>query len=143
MENDGKFNEKSHRINKIRDYFCDGNNKIFAERLNISTTQASNLCSGKINIGEKSLYKILLAFPEVSKEWLFRGEGQMLSTSTPASGVTAKAGWSEGEPTLLQLYTEAIRENERLRMEVERLREKIACLSAETSEVVTSPSDTI
>ena len=130
MENSGKFNEKSLRINKIRDYFCDGNNKLFAEKLGISTTQASNLCGGKINIGEKSLYKVLVAFPEVSKVWLFKGEGEMLST--PAGGVTAKAGWSEGEPTLLQLYTEAIRENERLRMENERLREKLRSLSGET-----------
>lgn len=39
--------------------------------------------------------------------------------------------------TLLQLYTEAIRENERLRMEVKQLREKVALLSAETSEAAT------
>lgn len=137
MENAEKFNEKSHRINQIREYFCDGNNKLFAEKIGISTTQASNLCGGKVNIGEKSLYKILLAFPEVSKEWLFKGKGQMLSTSTPASEGRAKAERSYSEGTLLQLYTEAIRENERLRMEVERLREKVALLSERTSEAAT------
>lgn len=137
MKNGEKFNEKSLRINKIRDYFCDGNNKLFAKKLGISTTQASNLCGGKINIGEKSLYKVLFAFPEVSKAWLFRGEGQMLSTSTPASEPTANPERSYSECTLLQLYTEAIRENERLRMENEQLREKLLLLSERTSEAAT------
>ena len=131
MENGGKFNEKSLRINKIRDYFCDGNNKIFAERLGISTTQASNLCGGKINIGEKSLYKVLLAFPEVSKAWLFKGDGEMLS----AGGDAAKQQRNNSEPSVpLSLYADAIRENERLRMEVERLREKVKSLSARMGE---------
>lgn len=140
----GKFNEKSFRINKIREYFCDGNNKIFAEKLGISTTQASNLCGGKINIGEKSLYKVLLAFPEVSKAWLFRGEGEMLSKQpTPTESWFEKRYMNEPVAVPIGMYEAVIRENERLKMENERLREKLRLLSGETAEERILPSSAI
>lgn len=138
-----KNGEIWQRIAQIRQYFCGGNNLDFAERLEKEPTYTSQLCNGTKATGKKVLELILSKFPQVSHTWLLLGEGQMLSTSTPASEPTAKAERSYSEPTLLHLYTEAIRENERLRMEVERLREKIAYLSERTSEVVTSPSDTI
>lgn len=128
MEN--KNSEIWQRIAQIRQYFCDGNNLDFAQRLGKEPTYTSQLCNGTKTTGKKLIELILATFPQVSRTWLILGEGEMLST--PAGGVTAKAGWSEGEPTLLQLYTEAIRENERLRMENERLREKLRLLSGET-----------
>lgn len=77
-EKQQKINEKSMRICKIREKFCYGNNIDFAQKIGVSTTQASNLCGGKFSIGDKSIEKILNAFPEVSKDWLVLGEGPML-----------------------------------------------------------------
>ena len=141
--NDKNKTKISQRIAEIKTIFCDGNNKKFAEMLGITEQYASNISNGTKYTGQKILDKILVTFPQVSRTWLILGEGQMLSTTTPASEGRAKAERTHSEPTLLQLYTDAIRENERLRMEVERLREKIAYLSERTSEVVTSASDTI
>lgn len=127
---DNKNNEISARLTQIRVTFCNNKTRIFAQKTGINENMLANFCSGLRVPGKKTLEKILSTFPEINADWLLMGKGEMLST--PAGGVTAKAGWSEGEPTLLQLYTEAIRENERLRMEVERLREKLRLLSGET-----------
>jgi hypothetical protein len=45
-------------------------------------------------------------FPDINLEWLFTGEGQMLKTDT------------EQNTLLLDRYTELVRENERLRMQL-------------------------
>lgn len=142
--NDKNKTKISQRIAEIKTKLCDGNNKKFAEMLGITEQYASNISNGTKYTGQKILDKILATFPQVSRTWLIQGEGQMLSTSTPASEDRAKAERSHDEPTIpLSAYTEVVRENERLRMEVEQLREKVALLSAETSEVVISASDTI
>lgn len=138
-----KNDSLGERLTQIRVTFCDNKTRLFAQKTGINENMLANYCSGLRTPGKKTLEKILAAFPAINADWLLMGKGQMLSTSTPASEPTAKAERSYSEPTLLQLYTEAIRENERLRMEVERLREKIAYLSERTSEVVTLPSDTI
>lgn len=138
-----KNDSLSERLTQIRVTFCDNKTRFFAQKTGINENMLANYCSGLRTPGKKTLEKLLSAFPLINADWLLMGKGEMLSTSTPASEDRAKAERSYSEPTLLHLYTEAIRENERLRMEVEQLREKIALLSAETSEVVTSPSDTI
>jgi len=136
-----KNDSLSERLTQIRVTFCDNKTRFFAQKTGINENMLANYCTGLRTPGKKTLEKILAAFPAINADWLLMGKGQMLST--PASEPTANPQRSYSEPTLLQLYTEAIRENERLRMEVEQLREKIALLSAETSEVVTLPSDTI
>lgn len=114
------------------------NSAEFARIIGKNPTYVNDVKNGKTKkISEQVAEKIIGQWPELSKIWVLTGEGQMLSNSTPASEPTAKAERSYSEPTLLQLYTEAIRENERLRIEVEQLREKIALLSAETSEAAT------
>jgi transcriptional regulator with XRE-family HTH domain len=138
-----KNDSLSERLTQIRVTFCDNKTRFFAQKTGINENMLANYCSGSRTPGKKTLEKILAAFPSINADWLLMGKGQMLSTSTPASEPTANPQRSNSEPTLLQLYTEAIRENERLRMEVERLRKKIAYLSERTSEVVTLPSDTI
>lgn len=114
------------------------NSAEFARIIGKNPTYVNDVKNGKTKkISEQVAEKIIGQWPELSKIWVLTGEGQMLSTSTHASEDRSNPQRSDSEPTLLQLYTDAIRENERLRMEVERLREKIAYLSAETSEVVT------
>lgn len=133
---DAENDEIWQRIAKIRQHFCDGNNILFAEKLGKDTTYTSQLCNGTKTSGKKILELILATFPSVSRGWLYFGEGGMLTSSAPASEGRAKAEWREGEPSLLELYTAVVRENERLRMENERLRKKLVSLSERTGEAV-------
>lgn len=41
------MDEKKDRILQIRDYFCNGNNREFAKKLNMSEQYASNMTHGK------------------------------------------------------------------------------------------------
>ena len=66
------------RISKIRDIFCDSDNRKFAKELGISVQSASSICTGNKPAGDGTLNKILNAFPRVNKVWLFLGEGDML-----------------------------------------------------------------
>lgn len=86
MENTGKSKEISSRIKQIRDYLCYGNNKEFANRLGVTPQHGSQLTNEKINVGPKSLEKILIAFPEVSRRWLLTGEGSMIAKSEENDG---------------------------------------------------------
>lgn len=51
---------------------------------------------------------IFTMFPDVNLEWLIAGEGQMFKQPTPTDTVS------------LERYTDIIRENERLRIQLER-----------------------
>lgn len=72
------------RIAKIRQYFCDGNNVLFATKISKDPTYTSQLCNGSKNAGSKILKEILNAFPEVRNAWLLTGDGQMLNTPSSA-----------------------------------------------------------
>ena len=78
-----KNKEINQRITQIKTYFCAGNNKKFAERLQTTEQYASNICNGTKSVGSKLLEKILDTFPEVSKSWLLTGEGVMLMDGSP------------------------------------------------------------
>lgn len=78
-----KNKEINRRITQIKAHFCDGNNKKFAERLQCTEQYASNICNGTKAVGVKLLEKILDIFPDVSKSWLFTGEGGMLMDGSP------------------------------------------------------------
>lgn len=69
------------RIAKIREVFCQGNNRIFAERLGKSEGVASSLCN-KASIGLKTIDDIAKAFPMVSRDWLVNGNGDMYTQVT-------------------------------------------------------------
>lgn len=64
------------RIAKIRLKMCEGDNRIFAEKLGISVQHASNICNNE-SVGKRVMQNILVAFPNVSREWLLTGEGRM------------------------------------------------------------------
>ena len=68
----------SKRISKIRQDFCDGKNTVFAERIGKDASYASQLCGGAKVPGRGVLEEILTVFPEVSRPWLYFGEGRML-----------------------------------------------------------------
>ena len=66
------------RISKIRQDFCDGKNTVFAERIGKDASYASQICGGAKVPGRGVLEEILTVFPEVSRPWLYFGEGRML-----------------------------------------------------------------
>ena len=56
--------------------------------------------------------RLFALYPDINLDWLFTGEGQMLKTDT------------EQNALLLDRYTELVRENERLRMEIENIKNR-------------------
>ena len=80
MTKTGNDNDEiSKRIDKIRQYFCDGVNIDFAAKIGKDPTYTSQLCNGTKSIGKKIIEKILETFPEVSRTWLYFGEGNMMA----------------------------------------------------------------
>lgn len=75
----------SKRISKIRQDFCDGKNTVFAERIGKDASYASQICGGAKVPGRGVLEEILTVFPEVSRPWLYFGEGRMLVADTEKS----------------------------------------------------------
>lgn len=122
---------RANRIKEIRKYFCNGNNAEFAMKLGVSKQYSSGLCTAGERILEKTLDKILDVFPEVNRSWLYFGEGEMLSTSTPA--VTQHIDLS-ADDTIANLndYISLLKEKiARLENELRIEREKVASLSAQ------------
>ena len=72
--------DTNERICKIREHFCGGNNKVFAEVLGFSTQFASNITKSGKNVGDKTLDNILSKFPSVNPVWLKMGVGEMLKS---------------------------------------------------------------
>lgn len=77
----------SRRIAQIRRELCHDDNTEFARRLGKSRQHTSALCNGKSNAGKQTLDLILSSFPTVSRQWLYFGDGSML-TSAPAPAST-------------------------------------------------------
>jgi len=67
----------NERIKKVREYFCDDSNVVFAKRVGVNTNQSSNWVSEAYNAGGTVLNKIIAAFPEINPHWLLTGEGEM------------------------------------------------------------------
>lgn len=84
--------ERANRIAKIRKFLCNDDNQLFAQKLQSTTTFTSSLCNGKTTVGEKLLQKILTIFPEVSRAWLYFGEGEMLVENSGSIGIVAGGG---------------------------------------------------
>lgn len=56
----------------------------FANKISMEQTTVNNQLIGKRGISIDLILNILLAFPEVSSEWLLRGEGSMIKSDIPA-----------------------------------------------------------
>lgn len=109
---DSKKSTISDRFTEIRRHFCDGNNANFAQMLDLDTKRVSNYCGGSKNPGPKVIEKVLEVFPQLSRQWLFFGEGPMLKqeggTNVMANGDNNKiAGHDINECTKLEALYEA------------------------------------
>lgn len=81
-----EFNENtkiSDRFSKIKAIYFGNNNRRFAEAIDINETTLSSICNGKTNAGSKIMEKVLAACPDVSRSWLYFGEGSMTTSPTP------------------------------------------------------------
>lgn len=94
-----KFDTIGKRITKIRQVYCDGKNTPFAERIGKDTSYSSQICNGTKTPGRSVLEEILAAFPEVSRPWLYFGEGKMLLADAEKS-LLAKEDAPSYEKTL-------------------------------------------
>ena len=60
--------------------------KTFEEKCGLSTGYVTSMRSG---YGSEKLKNVLSAFPELNREWLLFGEGEMLNKETPDPGGVA------------------------------------------------------
>jgi plasmid maintenance system antidote protein VapI len=65
------------RINELIDSYKLSKNA-FANKINMEQTTVNNQLIGKRSVSIDLILNILLAFPEISSEWLLRGKGNML-----------------------------------------------------------------
>lgn len=57
------------RLNELINLLEDGNQEKFSKRTKVDKSQVSLMLSGKIGLGMRE-YKILAAYPELSRDWL-------------------------------------------------------------------------
>lgn len=86
-ESKKKFSESAKKVIEIRRILCDNSNNKLAEKLGLSPQTVSNLTAGLRGIGRGTAYKILAAFPEISRSWLLADEGPMLVSADNGSQV--------------------------------------------------------
>ena len=72
------MNPYAKRIAAVRDELCESN-RDFARRIGKTPQHTSALCLGKTTAATSTLELILAAFPQVSRSWLYFGEGAMLT----------------------------------------------------------------
>ena len=65
------------RINELIDSYKLSKNA-FANKINMEQTTVNNQLIGKRGVSIDLILNTLLAFPEISSEWLLRGKGNML-----------------------------------------------------------------
>ena len=65
------------RINELIDSYKLSKNA-FANKINMEQTTVNNQLIGKRGVSIDLILHTLLAFPEISSEWLLRGKGNML-----------------------------------------------------------------
>lgn len=70
---------------EIRRVLCDNSNNKLAAKLGTTPQIVSNLVSGRRNLGMRTAEKILVAFPQLSREWLYTGDGPMLVSADNGS----------------------------------------------------------
>lgn len=69
----------TERINKLISYYDISANEM-ARRVGGSRTKVYNAINGKVSPGFETIEAILSTFPDVSAEWLVRGDGAMMKS---------------------------------------------------------------
>lgn len=66
-----------HRINEFREYSAISKSTLAAS-IGVEQTTLNNQLIGKRGLSLDTTINVLYAFPDISAEWLLRGEGEML-----------------------------------------------------------------
>ena len=74
------------RVLTLVDHFSNRNKKAFEQQAGLGNGFVNNI---KKTIRTDSIEKILLAFPEIRRDWLLFGEGEMLNTEGSSAALTA------------------------------------------------------
>ena len=123
------------RIKQIIDYY--GLNPYSMEqKIHVSEGTISKFLAHKIGMKVPTLEKILENFPDVSSDWLLLGKGEMLRSEaqkTAPSSAEAEKIWKEILADKENKIEALIRENERLTIQLQQLKEKAASSSDETA----------
>lgn len=69
--------ERIERINKIVEHFGITKN-LLAKNSGVASSNISKMMSGEQPISDKTLGKIVEAYPEINLQWLKTGEGEMI-----------------------------------------------------------------
>jgi|TARA_B110001469_G_C9359863_1_gene188622 hypothetical protein len=69
--------EMQDRLQQIITFYCGGNHAEFARRLGIAKSTLKSRMDQPERASFKFIVDILKLFPEISAEWLLRGEGSM------------------------------------------------------------------
>lgn len=77
-ENASQNSQINERFSQIREYFCSGDNKLFASKIGEKEQNLSSICTGSRPVGLTSIMKLLKAIPEVDANWLLLGKGEMV-----------------------------------------------------------------
>jgi len=85
------------RLMEFLKYLGVGQNK-FAESVGLSRGYVNNIGD---NITMKSVNKIVQVYPELNRNWLLTGEGEMLSGGESGRGSHPEAGRRDGENQML------------------------------------------
>lgn len=91
-DSEKKLTDSSKKVAEIRRVLCDNSNNKLAEMLGTTPQIVSNLVSGRRNLGIRTAEKILAAFPQLSREWLYTGEGPMLVSEGNGNAITQVGG---------------------------------------------------
>lgn len=116
-----KLTDSSKKVAEIRRVLCDNSNNKLAAKLGTTPQIVSNLVSGRRNLGIRTAEKILAAFPQLSREWLYTGDGPMLVSEGNGNAITQVGGNVGGNVTtsamderLLSVIEAQQREREKL-----------------------------
>lgn len=103
------------RINELAKYAGCQNMKALSDALGLKTPQIFyDIMSGKVSgISGRLAGKIIHEYPEIRKEWLLLGEGEMLNARKPE---TPAATGIDLEKSMLNLWNELHELKERVRI---------------------------
>lgn len=114
-----KISEWAKRVEKIRRILAENNNNVFAEKVGITPQLASAIVSGSKGVGRNVAEKILAAFPDVSRVWLYTGDGPMLNTGNVGDNNSGNVATTGGTVTTIDKdVMQILKDNQRERLEL-------------------------
>lgn len=116
--NEKKLSEWAKRVEKIRRILAENNNNVFAERVGITPQLASAIVSGNKGVGRNVAEKILAAFPEVSRMWLYTGEGQMIEQGDNSQAIIGNGNHHNTNGSTDERLLAIIEQDQRERLEL-------------------------